>query len=125
VVEPADISIATVGEGRIIEGPPGVALLHSANDIVDVIGICFEHRTLLMLLYAENLPERFFDLSSGDAGTILQKLRNYHIKLAVVVPPGGVAQSSRFGEMVLEERRSGYFHIFEDRELAEAWLVGG
>jgi hypothetical protein len=29
-----------------------------------------------------------------------------------------------FPEMVLEESRSGHFRIFEDKDLAEAWLVG-
>ena len=47
----------------------------------------------------ENLTPAFFDLSSGEAGAILQKLRNYGIRLAVVCPPGRVLMSSRFGEM--------------------------
>jgi len=44
------------------------------------------------LLYSSNLPPAFFDLSSREAGTVLQKLRNY-----------------RFG-------------IFESREAALEWL---
>ena len=119
-----DISIVTRGERKIIEGPPGVQLLQTPDDVGEILEACFANHTRLVLLYAENLTEHFFDLSSGEAGTILQKLRNYRVKLAVVVPPGGVAQSSMFPEMVLEESRSGYFRIFEDKSPAEAWLAG-
>jgi hypothetical protein len=119
-----DISIENRGEQKIIEGPPGAQLLHIPDDVVEIIEACFENHTRLVLLYAENLTEHFFDLSSGEAGAILQKLRNYHVKLAVVVPQGGVRQSSMFPEMVLEEGRSGYFRIFEDKGTAEAWLAG-
>jgi len=76
-----------------------------------------------VLLYSENLTEYFFDLSSGEAGAILQKLRNYHIRLAVVVSPGSAEQSKRFREMVAEERQGDDFRIFDDREAAEAWLT--
>jgi len=92
---------------------------------VDVIGACFEHSTRLLLLYTDNLTEHFFDLSSGEAGEILQKLRNYHIKLAVVLSQDGVHQTSRFREMAAEERQGGDFRMFEDTASAEAWLTGG
>jgi hypothetical protein len=46
------------------------------------------------------------------------------VKLALVVPEGGVRQSSMFPEMVHEESRSGYFRIFEGKGTAEAWLAG-
>ena len=119
-----DISIETRGQQKIIEGPPGVKLLRTPDDVVEILEACFENHTRSVLLYAENLTEQFFDLSSGKAGAILQKLRNYHVKLAVVAPEGGVRQSSLFHEMVLEESRSGYFRIFEGKGTAEAWLAG-
>lgn len=90
---------------------------------MDIIGICFENRARSVLLYAENLTERFFDLSSGEAGAILQKFRNYRIRVAVVVSPGGSPQSDRFREMVAEERQGDDFRIFDDRDAAEAWLI--
>jgi len=63
-------------------------------------------------------------LSSGEAGAILQKLRDYRIRLAVVCAPGSVRFSSRFGEMVAEESRGNYFRVFESREAAREWLNG-
>lgn len=75
----------------------------------------------MALLYASNLSAGFFDLSSGEAGAILQRLRNYGVRLAVVCPPGSV-QFSRFGEMVAEERRRPDFGVFETRDAACEWL---
>jgi hypothetical protein len=74
------------------------------------------------LLYADNLTDAFFDLSSGQAGAILQKLRNYGVRLAVVSRPGSVQFSSRFGEMLAEERQGRYFGLFETRRAAREWL---
>ncbi len=119
-----DISIETRDNQRIVEGPPGARLLRTPDDVVKILEACFESHTRSVLLYAENLTEHFFDLSSGEAGALLQKLRNYRVRLALVLPEGGVRLSSMFPQMVLEESRSGYFRIFEDRGLAEAWLAG-
>ena len=73
------------------------------------------------MLYSENLPGRFFDLSSGEAGAILQKFRNYTIRLAVVCA-SSVQLSRRVGEMVEEERRGRNFGLFETRDSARQWL---
>lgn len=118
------LHIATHGTSTVIEGQPGTAILRSPDDVVELIASCFEHQARLVLLYAENLPERFFDLSSGEAGTILQKLRNYQIRLALVVDPGHT-QSPRFRELVSEELRGNDFRLFDDRAAAEAWLLQG
>jgi hypothetical protein len=122
-METADLNITAVAGQTIVEGPPGVHLLRSPDDIVDLIGACFEQGTSTMLLYADNLTAGFFDLSSGEAGAILQKLRNYHIRLAVVAPSEEVPQSTMFRQMAREESKAGDFRIFEDRPSAQEWLV--
>src|SRR5262245_29606261 len=119
--------LAVVDEGgvTIVEGPPDLDFMATAQDINRVIEACLSSGAPRALLYAANLPRNFFDLSSGDAGTILQKLRNYRIRLAVVCAPGRVRFSSRFGEMLGEERRGPHFGIFENRVEASEWLKLG
>jgi hypothetical protein len=119
------MNIQVVGEGRaaVLEGRPGTPLLRGRGDVVELIGLCFEQQARAVLLYAENLPPQFFDLSSGDAGEILQKLRNYHIRLAVVEAPD-VPHSTAFQALMREESRDTHFHIFADRDAALAWLQG-
>ena len=74
------------------------------------------------LLYAKNLTEGFFNLSFGEAGAVLQKLRNYGVRLALVCPAGSVQVSRRFGEMVAEEQLRNHFGVFETRQAAREWL---
>ena len=112
------------GDLTFVEGQPGQPLLAKADDINTVIGECFGLRTRSALLYAENLPPAFFDVSSQQAGVILQKLRNYGLRLAVVAAPGTVSMSSRFGELAAAEVRDNAFAVFETRDTAIAWLKG-
>jgi hypothetical protein len=106
----------------MLEGPPDGPFMAGTDDATRLVEACLSHRVGSVLLYAQNLPERFFDLSSGQAGAILQKLRNYHVRLAVVCRPGSVQFSSRFAEMVAEARRGRSFGVFETREAALEWL---
>jgi len=104
-----------------VEGTPDVPLMATADEASGVIEACFSHGTRDVLLYATNMTPGFFDLSSREAGTILQRLRNYGIRLVVVCPPG-TRFSSRFGEMVAEERQGRLFAIVETRDAALEWL---
>jgi hypothetical protein len=107
---------------RLVEGSPFRPFLRRARDAGWIVEACLSNRARCALLYAVNLTPGFFDLSSGDAGEILQKLRNYSVRLAVVRSPDSPPMSSRFGEMVEEERRGPHFGVFETRAEAEHWL---
>ena len=78
------VSLQTIpsGSGTIIEGPAGAnGILNIRTEGSEIIEACFGASTDRVLLHAENLPVEFFDLSSGVAGSVLQKLRNYRIRL--------------------------------------------
>jgi hypothetical protein len=82
---------------------------------------CYAHNTARLLLYPENLTPHFFDLSSGEAGAVLQKLRNYQVRLAIVRTPA-LQMSSRFGELLIDEQRGPWLRLCDDRDTAQAWL---
>ena len=121
----ANTRVITAGSRKVIAGTPNAPLLRTADDVVELIGLCMEHSARAVLLHDENMPEHFFDLSSGEAGAILQKLRNYHIRLALVAPDGSVLMTGKFREMALEEGRGSDFRLFEDEASAVFWLAGG
>lgn len=106
----------------MIEGPRDQPWLTSTAGWKTLVEACAAARSQDALLHPANLPPEFWDLSSGLAGEYLQKWRNYRVRVAVLCPPGSVAFSSRFPEMVSEEARKGYFRIFETREPAIEWL---
>ena len=125
MTEPLELPLVEEGGVRAVEGSPAQPLLSRAQDASRIVEACLSARVDAALLYAPNLTPGFFDLSSGEAGEVLQKLRNYRIRLAVVCPPGSVTFSSRFGEVIAEERRGRFFGVFEDRAAAIAWLGPG
>jgi Domain of unknown function (DUF4180) len=117
-----ELSMTEEGGVRIVEGEPGRSFMSRIDDADRVLEACFSSGVRCALLYARNLTDGFFDLSSGEAGAVLQKLRNYGVRLAVVCPAGSVQFSSRFGEMIAEERLRQHFAVFETREAARNWL---
>ena len=106
-----------------LEGVPDQRLLSMPGDANRIIEACFSHHTRNVMLYASNMTDGFFDVSSGHAGDILQRLRNYGIRLCVVCPPGSVRFSTRFEALMNDERRHGFFAVFEARAEAVAWLA--
>src|SRR5579871_5931457 len=107
---------------RFVEGSPDLPLMRRVEDATTILEACFSARASGALLYPANLTAGFFDLSSGEAGAVLQKLRTYGVRLAVVCAPGEARFSRMFGEMASEEGRGGYFRLFESREGARDWL---
>lgn len=111
------------GDLIVLEGEPSTRLITSPNEVTELINTCFEEGAHALLLYSNNLTEHFFDLSSGEAGPILQKLRQYRIKLAVVMLPNGPQPSTMFRELLKEENKGHDFRTFDNQDAAEAWLA--
>ena len=107
------------GGATIVEGDAGEPLIRRTDDAARLLEACFAAKTHCALLYPANVTPRFFDLSSGEAGLILDKLRRFRLRLAVVCSPGSVAFSSRFAELRADDLR-----IFETRDAALDWLGG-
>ena len=60
---------------RFLEGVPKQSCVRNADDAATVLQECLSRRVDRVMLYSENLPDRFFDLSSGEAGVNPGKLR--------------------------------------------------
>lgn len=119
-----ELSVSETNGRRFMEGPLGQPLMRQMADLVSVMEACFGEDVHALLLYPENLTTHFFDLSSGEAGEILQKLRNYNIRLAVVGTPT-LHMSRLFGELLADEQRGPYFRLFDARSAAQDWLCTG
>lgn len=66
---------------QIIEITSQDLIINSAQDFLDVIANIPSN---ILILKKEMLNESFFDLRTGLAGEILQKMTNYFIRMAVV-----------------------------------------
>jgi hypothetical protein len=102
---------------RIVEGVAGQPFMRRVDDTSLVLEACLSHQSHAALLYNANVTPRFFDLSSAEAGLILDKLRRFQIRLAVVCPPGSTRFSSRFAQIFADDLR-----VFDTRDAALGWL---
>ncbi|HZP49509.1 MAG TPA: DUF4180 domain-containing protein [Vicinamibacterales bacterium] len=101
----------------MFEAARGEPLVRKPDDAARIVEACWAKQCRAALLYPENLTPRFFDLGSGEAGAILDKVRRFRVRIAVVCPPGEVTFSSRFREILCDD-----FQVFETRDAAIGWL---
>lgn len=109
---------------REFNGQPYLAVangqLASESNALDIVGNCVEtHRVLLQ---ADDLAPDFFDLRTGLAGAALLKFSNYHLKVAIAIPPERIPLG-RFAEFAGETRRNREFRIWHDEQSALDWLL--
>jgi DNA-binding PadR family transcriptional regulator len=114
--------VVEAGGQKYIECLSGESKIESQKEALELVAICGEHNTRRLMLHQENLPDEFFQLRTGIAGDILQKLTNYRIKTAAIISPELVDQG-RFREMALEANRGQSFRIFDNVKEAEEWLI--
>ncbi len=69
----------------------GNFIIKSPQDLLDIMT---RVKTSTLIFKKEMLPEAFFDLKSGLAGDIMQKIGNYRLKMAVVGDFSGYASTS-------------------------------
>ena len=119
----AEFQVVDEAGTTFAEAAPGQPLIRGPRDYSRVIEAGLSGGVRTVLLYASNLPAAFFDLSSGQAGELLQKLQNYGMRVAIV-QDADVTMSSRFGEMLAEARRLGILAVVDTREDAQTWMNG-
>lgn len=102
----------------VVASDSGIAI-RSVNDIPDAVGACIGRAGLI--LTEDDLSPEFFDLSSGLAGELLQKLVNYKVRTAIIAA-NLEAHGERFAELAYEHRSHGVIRFFSSRDEADAWL---
>ena len=102
----------------VIASDSGIAI-RSFDDITDAVGACLGKAGLI--LTEDDLSPEFFDLSSRLAGELLQKLVNYKVRTAIIVP-NPHAHGGRFAELAYEHRSHGVIRFVRSRDEADAWL---
>jgi len=110
----------------------GLRLLHLAGDgppladggaAVELIALALAQRADLVVVPVARLDPAFFDLRTGLAGQIVQKLVNYRLRLAVVGDVSGyMAASNAFRDYVTETNRGRHTWFVADASELEQRL---
>lgn len=96
---------------------PGVQPVDPLAEVVR----CIEQGAHALLFDRGALPPAFFDLSTGVAGELAQKLVNYGLRMAAVVPDLS-AHSPHFRDFARESNAGRRLRFFPTRQEAIAWL---
>lgn len=97
--------------------------LRTEEDVMELIAASWEHDVYRVIIGEEALSDEFFRLRSGLAGFALQKLVNYRIRTAAIIPNEEAIQG-RAKEMLSELNQGTDFRVFARMADAEAWLAG-
>ncbi|HEX2208801.1 MAG TPA: DUF4180 domain-containing protein [Longimicrobium sp.] len=92
-------------------------------DPAGAVTACIESGAGALLIDRDALPPEFFDLSTRVAGTMVQRLALYGIRMAAVVPDPSI-HSPSFQDFAREANAGSQFRFFPDREQAIEWLTG-
>jgi hypothetical protein len=106
---------------RYLECDP-TFVIRNEQDVLELIGLCGEHKTNQVLIYEGSFSADFFDLKTKLAGTLFQKLANYHLRGAALISLKQI-KSERFKELIFESNQGNLFRFFEDKAAAEKWLA--
>ena len=96
-------------------------LIRTPRDFLDLLAWGGEHATNLVLLKDTNFSPSFYNLTSGLAGEILQKVSNYHIRLAIY-GSFEMVTGTRFRELMNESNKGRHVCFHKDKEQALSWL---
>jgi hypothetical protein len=95
--------------------------ISSPGDFLDLLAHGGENGTNCFVLKDSNFAPAFYDLKTGLAGEILQKLSNYNCRLAIV-GTFAMVQSERFRELMKESNKGTHVRFASHEDEALAWL---
>src|ERR1044071_2110903 len=102
----------------LIAADEGISI-RSFSDISDAISACLGGAGLI--LTEDDLGRDFFELRTGLAGEALQKVVNYRVRVALVLPDPTV-YGERFSELAYEHSTHNQIRFVRSMEEAKAWL---
>ncbi|WP_202710438.1 DUF4180 domain-containing protein [Sporosalibacterium faouarense] len=107
---------------RYIDFMSAATPLKTEDDALELVALCGEKDTNLLMLHHNTLSEDFYKLKTKVAGNIIQKFINYNVKVAAIIP-NSISQKGKFKEMALEINKSNSFRVYDNKKEAEEWLL--
>jgi len=116
------VSIAEKNNIKYLKAEQGQLIIRSEQDVPDILAEGYLENIQKVLLYSDNLHDSFFDLSTRQAGHIIQKFSNYRVQVALIVLPE-TQKSKLFTDWEAELNQGGLFRLFDEENKAVEWLL--
>jgi len=111
-----------LGNSTAVEVVSDEVLINAEQDALDLmanIGYLYDSRRII--LYRKNLCEEFFVLSSGIAGSVMQKFSNYRVQSAIIGDFSFASKSLK--AFIIECNRTGQVIFTADLDAALKALI--
>jgi hypothetical protein len=116
------IELQTISDKLFVSSSSSIQFIRTAQDFLELLAWGSEHATNLFMLEDLNFVPEFYDLKTGLAGELLQKLSNYGARLAIV-GSFDMVSSIRFRELIAESNKGSQVHFARGKEEAITWLT--
>ena len=110
-----------VGKAMVAEVAVNGMLLAVPEDVNDLLGNAYYQGFDGMIISADKISPRFFDLKTRLAGEILQKFSTFQMRLAIV-GDFSVFPSECLKSFIYESNRGGLIHFSPTTADALAWF---
>ncbi len=115
--------VVQIGDTLAVQCAVGGPKLGTERDALDLIGAALEQGATLVIVPAERLDDAFFQLRTRVAGTFMQKLVNYRLRLAILGDISRhLAESAALRDFVFESNRGNQIWFVADIPELEAKL---
>ena len=111
----------TIGKAMVAEVAANDMLLTVPEDANDLLGNAYYQGFDGMIISADKISPRFFDLKTRLAGEILQKFSTFRMRLAIV-GDFSVFPSESLKSFIYESNRGGLIHFSPTTADALAWF---
>jgi putative uncharacterized protein (fragment) len=112
----------TIGKAMVVEVAANDMLLTVPEDANDLLGNAYYQGFDGMIISADKISPRFFDLKTRLAGEILQKFSSFQMRLAVV-GDFSVFPSESLKSFIYESNRGNLIHFSPTIADALAWFL--
>lgn len=121
-MEPDRVEVHTDAAKPYVVSRTSEQFILTAQDFLDLLALGGEHGANLFVLEDVNFTAGFYDLKTGLAGEVLQKLSNYNCRLAIV-GMFAMVRSERFRELMSESNKGAQLRFAGRREEIMGWLL--
>ena len=112
----------TIGKAMVAEVAANDMLLTAPEDANDLLGNAYYQGFDGMIISADKISPRFFDLKTRLAGEILQKFSSFQMRLAIV-GDFSVFPSESLKSFIYESNRGSLIHFSPTTADALAWFL--
>jgi len=101
--------------------------INSEQEALELIDLCREYKTNLLMIHSAALSNDFFKLQTGVAHKIQQMFNDSNIRACVLIPrkksDNRIVMEEKYNEIISDTNIKYRFGVYDFKRAAESWLL--